>query len=158
MPIQVEGFGSGIVVAGITGLMTVGTIPVATGATTLDDSLLTDDGVTLTYTGTGGIVAPVFKGNVALPVHATSIAVTAMDGTKTVWPCDTSAGGFTITLPVASTFPGRLFIVKKVSTDGNVLTIAGAGPDKIDGNATISFAAAYTAVSLISDGTNWMVV
>lgn len=46
--------GAGNVVAGT---LTANVIPKATAATTIADSLLTDDGTTLTYGGTGGIVS-----------------------------------------------------------------------------------------------------
>ena len=50
--------------------------------------------------------------------------------------CDTSAGGFSITLPLSSTNPSAEIIVKKKSADGNAVTIKNSGSDTVDLSTT----------------------
>jgi hypothetical protein len=56
-PLGGTGAGSG----NISGTLTAGTLVDATGAQTIASSIGTDNGVTLTYPGTGGIVSPSFQ-------------------------------------------------------------------------------------------------
>lgn len=67
--------------------------------------------------------------------------------------CDTSAGGFTVLLPLSSANSGKTIVVKKVSSDTNVLTIGTSGSDTIDGQATQTTAIPQTAVEVTADGT-----
>lgn len=63
-----------------------------------------------------------------------------------------------ITLPpIATTTPGQIFIVKKEANSASVATVQPTGGDgsTIDGNPTITLAAAYAVVRLYSNGTNW---
>jgi len=73
--------------------------------------------------------------------------------------CDTSAGGFTVTLPASAsnaTFP---ITVKKISSDFNVLTVATTGGDTIDGDATKEILTPQTSLTAQADGgTTWEVV
>lgn len=68
---------------------------------------------------------------------------------------DTSSGPFTVTLPSAVTST-KVVIVKKLGA-ANTLTVASAA-GTIDGSTTIPVTAAYTALSFVADGANWMVV
>lgn len=70
--------------------------------------------------------------------------------------CDTTSAGFTVTLPPEASNMGRVFVVKKVSADGNTLTIDGVGT--IDGAGTLAFTTAQRAVQLYCTGAVWMVV
>ena len=57
--------------------------------------------------------------------------------------CDTSGGGFTVTLPAASGSNGWIYNIKKISSDGNTLTIARTGSDVIDGQTSLSITTQY---------------
>ena len=73
-------------------------------------------------------------------------------------PCDTSGGGFTITLP-ASPDEGQIINVKKTSTDANTLTIDGNG-NNIDGSATVTTTATTRPdfSMQFSAATDWMIL
>lgn len=69
--------------------------------------------------------------------------------------CDTSAGGFSVTLPLASANVGAVIIVKKTSLDGNVLGLGRTGSDLIEDGTSQNFLPLQTW-HLISDGvSNW---
>jgi len=67
---------------------------------------------------------------------------------------DAVGGAVTITLPTASTCPGRIYTIKKIDLSGNVVTI---GPS-VDGVGNYPLNAQSKYISVISDGTNWYVI
>jgi len=70
--------------------------------------------------------------------------------------CDASAGAFTISLPTASGIKGKAYLIKKVDSSTNAVTIDPYGTETIDGAATVTLASQYDSVIVVSDGTNWM--
>jgi len=70
--------------------------------------------------------------------------------------CDASAGAFTVSLPTASGIKGKAYLIKKVDSSANAVTIDPYGTETIDGAATITLASQYDSVIVVSDGTNWM--
>jgi len=101
------------------------------------------------------------------PLHvngsiATAFATKTSDYTLTetdsIIAADASGGAFTITLPTASGIAGRQYTIKKVDPTGNAVTVAATGTETIDGASTYSLSAQYDAVTIVSDGTNWLIV
>lgn len=89
--------GSGTINSG-----TTNNLPKYTAATTLDDSLLSDDGTTLTYTGSGGIALT--SGSVAGTLtltEGTAPSLTA-NAFSIYSPADVAAGGLAYILPGAA--------------------------------------------------------
>lgn len=85
-------------------------------------------------------------------------AYTLTDADVTVL-ADTTSAGFTLTLPTAVGRLGKLFRIKKKSTDSNTLVIDGAGSETIDGSANITSSATNRPNwTLQSDGSNWWIV
>jgi len=70
--------------------------------------------------------------------------------------CDASAGAFTVSLPTASGIKGKAYFIKKVDASANAVTVDPYGTETIDGAATVSLAAQYDSVFIVSDGANWM--
>lgn len=69
---------------------------------------------------------------------------------------DSSGGATAITLPNVATCSGRIVYVKKISSDGNTITISGDG--NIDGSATATLTNQYKAYALQCDGSAWWVI
>lgn len=67
--------------------------------------------------------------------------------------CDTTSAGFTVNLPPTPT-TGQIVNVKKISSDGNTLTISGNGHN-IDGSATKTTTTQYTNFRLQYNGSTW---
>lgn len=88
--------------------------------------------------------------SVATPTSAYSIGVTDHlvlgDGT---------GGAFNVTLPNAANYTGREFIVKKIDSSANAITVATSSSQTIDGAATYVLSAQYDAVTVVSGGSNW---
>jgi hypothetical protein len=89
-------------------------------------------------------------------VHASSTGTTSIDATATVWPCDTTSAGFTITLPTASGIAGRVYVIKKMVA-ANTLTIGTTSSQTIDGSTTVTVTTLNQSYTLVSDGSNWLV-
>ncbi len=77
--------------------------------------------------------------------------MTSEDGVILV---DSSSGAFTVTLPTAVGSAGRTYSVV-MSGDGNTVTIDGNAAETIDGSLTTSLSAKGTALTVVSDGSNW---
>jgi hypothetical protein len=66
-----------------------------------------------------------------------------------------TANTFTVTLPTAVGAQGRVIDVKNIGT--GVITVDGAGTETIDGALTYSLLVQYQSVTLLSDGSNWVI-
>lgn len=82
-------------------------------------------------------------------------AYTLVSSTDDIVNCDATSAGFSITLPAASSNAGKVFRIKKVDSSANVVTIARAGSDTIDGATSFTLISQYESATVISDGTNW---
>ena len=71
--------------------------------------------------------------------------------------CNTVSGGFTVTLPTAVGQDGKSITVKKVSSDGNLLTVATTASQTIDGSLTLELVTPETSLTVLSDGANWQI-
>jgi hypothetical protein len=98
-------------------------------------------------------------GSMALPITTKNTNYTLTDANYTVL-CNSVAGGFTINLPAASSCAGRVYVIKKASTDGNLIILhAASGTDNIDGSANQYLYAGYSYFTLQSDGvSSWSII
>lgn len=73
-----------------------------------------------------------------------------------IYICDTSGGGFTVTLPPATNMPPYTVTVKNRPGGAGNVTVDGNGYN-IDGTATILIASPNSR-TLVSDGTQWWII
>jgi len=71
--------------------------------------------------------------------------------------CDSSGGAFTITLYATSGNAGRRLVFIKTTSDYSAVTIDGNAAETINGNATTTINTQYERLTLVCDGTNWIV-
>lgn len=64
----------------------------------------------------------------------------------------------TVTLPLAADYKGRAIIIKKVDTGTGLIVVDGNGSETIDDSNTRNIVNAYSAVEVLSTGTEWVVV
>lgn len=69
----------------------------------------------------------------------------------------TTGGASTINLPAAASNTGKLYYIKKTTSDYNVLTIDGNSSETIDGSTTTTLNTQYESIQIVSDGSNWHV-
>jgi hypothetical protein len=135
--------------------------------TTTNGDILYYDGTDLQRLaiGSNGEVLQVSGGN---PAWASSPVSNSSVTTKTaaytiatsddIILADTTSAGFTLTLPTASGNTGKIFEIKKIDSTNNIVTIDGNGSETIDGDTTKKLATQNEAVTITSDGTNWVVL
>ena len=94
------------------------------------------------------------------PIGRNAIATKSNDYTLLLFDyailCNASSGSFSITLPSASTCTGKTYVIKKIDSSSNSVTIA--GDVNIDGNLTLVIATQYDSVTVICDGENWFII
>jgi hypothetical protein len=152
--------GVGVVSAwGKVGLTThvSGTLPVANGGT----------GATAS-TGTGNVVlatsptiaTPVFSGRAVLggfsPAYVAKSAAYTLTTSDFFVTGDTTAAGFSLTLPTAVAISGQCFRIKKIAAANN-LTVATTSAQTIDGATTVVLDGNNDFIEVMSDGANWRV-
>lgn len=70
--------------------------------------------------------------------------------------CDDTSGNITVSLPDASTVPGRIAWFKKVNDSTNTVTIDAYASQTIDGSLTQVLYDQWDVIGIISDGyTEW---
>jgi hypothetical protein len=104
------GGGSGTINSGVTNI-----IPKYTASTTIDDSLLSDDGTTLTYTGTGGLSLSTTGAGYVQFTEGTAPALVANTFQLTA-PADVASGGLSFILPAA----GATGFLKTTNSSGTM--------------------------------------
>jgi hypothetical protein len=77
---------------------------------------------------------------------------------ETVILVDASGGAVTITLPPAASSSGRRYVVKKIDSSANAVTLDGNGSETIDGATTLPLYCQYDFVGVVCDGSNWLVI
>lgn len=71
---------------------------------------------------------------------------------------DAAGGAVTVTLPPVKQFYGQIVQVKKMDNSGNAVAIAAQAGQTIDGAASISITSQYNSFTLLSTGTEWVIV
>lgn len=69
--------------------------------------------------------------------------------------CNSSGGAFTVTLPAAATYNGKILTIKKTNSQLTAVTVDGNASETIDGQTTIKLTGQYDYICIISDGSNW---
>jgi hypothetical protein len=95
--------------------------------------------------------------NVITITNANSPYTIAQLSGELLLKCDTTDGNITINLPAASGNKAK-FHVKKMTGDGNAVTLDGNGAETIDGTATKAIGTQYQSYTLVSDNSNFLII
>jgi hypothetical protein len=71
---------------------------------------------------------------------------------------DATSAAFSVTLPPAAQYTGRTFIVKKIDSSGNAVTIDGNASEEIDGATTVALSTQYESRTLLAGSTSWHII
>ncbi|NBS91713.1 hypothetical protein EBS67_17250, partial [bacterium] len=142
-------------------------IAIATGAGSGTNSALTWAYTPLQISTTGyvgiaftstALPTSSFHVNGSFAANITLITTTlAIDATHYV----IAAGGttsYTVTLPTAVGITGRMYQIKKTSASSYTVTVATTSSQTIDGSASLVVTTQYQSYTLISDGSNWLIL
>jgi hypothetical protein len=91
-------------------------------------------------------------------VSTTSVDYTVLPNDQIIFASASVLGNITLTLPTAVGVTGKQYIIKKVDPSRNLVIVDGSGTETIDGSATQSLNVQYEALTIVSDGSNWMIV
>ena len=95
--------------------------------------------------------------NTSLGYKVTTItSATTLDATHNVLLCNN--GPYTVTLPTASANTGRVYKIKNIDLQGDVITIDANASETVDGALTYALQPYKHAVTICSDGANWHII
>lgn len=77
--------------------------------------------------------------------------------TDSVIVADSTTATVTITLPLAGSFSGRQFFVKRVNAGANNVILAASGADTIDGAATKTLSAQWSGITVVAEAGTWVI-
>lgn len=89
-----------------------------------------------------------------LAITTKTAAYTATSADDTIL-CDASGGAFTVSLPAAAAVSGKVYVIKKIDSSANAVTIDPNGSETIDGATTNALSSQNQRRHIQSDGTNW---
>ena len=89
-------------------------------------------------------------------VSLTPSSSTLYNDDEVIYAVSNGSTAVTATLPTASGIEGKKVNIKVLGT-ANV-TVDGNSSETIDGSATFVISTQYSNVTLISDGTNWLII
>lgn len=82
-------------------------------------------------------------------------ANTTLDSRYGLVLVDCSGGNRTITLPTAASSPNFNYVIKKIDSSGNSLTVVVSGGGNIDGSASLVTTTQYATFKVKASATNW---
>lgn len=91
------------------------------------------------------------------PISTVTLATT-LNASHYTLLVDATAGATTVSLPPAATYPGRVYVIKKMDASANNVVIDGSGSETIDGAATKTTNTQYAGWQIQSNGTNWIIL
>lgn len=97
---------------------------------------------------------PAGGGANAQSTKTTNYTATAAD--YYLW-VDCTGGAVTITLPTAVGAGGKTYVIKKIDSTANAVTIATTSSQTIDGAATLSIPTQWASFSVASNNANWFI-
>jgi len=98
-----------------------------------------------------------FTGAMAFPYLAV-IANLTLDATHYTIDAVVTGGSITVTLPSAATCTGRVYNIRKSDASVYTVTIAAAGGETINGDATKVISAQYDVITIQSTGVVWAIL
>ncbi|GAA0561229.1 hypothetical protein [Chitinophaga japonensis] len=91
-----------------------------------------------------------------MSITSVSSSTTLDDSQYTILANNTSA--ITVTLPAAASNTGRIYFIKKVSSNSSSVTVATSGADTIDGTSSYAISTYNKSIQVQSDGNAWYIL
>lgn len=83
---------------------------------------------------------------------------TTLTTSNTIVICDATSGAITVDLPTAVGNAGKVYYIKKIDSSANSVTIDGDGSETIDTGLTAVILTQFSAITIVSDGTEWWIL
>ena len=75
-----------------------------------------------------------------------------------VYLCDASSAALSVFLPTSSSVTGHYFVIKKVDSSTNAVAVVPNGSETIDGQTSVSLAAQWNSIWIMSTGNGWIIM
>jgi hypothetical protein len=124
--------------------------PVLTGTI----QLISGTNITLSQVGQAITINSVGVGSNSI----TTVTTTYTANTFNIIQADATTGPFTVTLPIAASSTGKEYTLKKIDSSMNAVTIHGNGAEIIDGSNTQLLNTQWSSLTVISNGTSWIII
>jgi len=111
----------------------------------------------MVYLATATVVTETNYNHPTITIDNTDTPYT-VDDTIEVILCDCTSSAIHVDLPTAAGRQGAYYNIKKIDSTANAVTIDGLDAETIDGAATQLIYGQYDSYTLVSDGTNWVIV
>lgn len=96
------------------------------------------------------LVTALTTGNIAFVQKSANYTLTYTD-----YAVECTSGTFEIRLPTAADVNGKMYIIKNSGT--GVITVNGFNTETIDGDLTVDLYQ-YDSITVVANGTNWIIV
>ena len=136
----------------------IGSLPnsaLANSTATLGNTTITLGGSTTTV---GNLILTNVTINGAAFAYVGKTAGYTVTGVNYTVAANASTGALSITLPTSVGITGKVYVIKKMDSTANVVTVATTSSQTIDGATTRALSLQYDAISVQSDGANWIVI
>jgi hypothetical protein len=81
-----------------------------------------------------------------------------LTATDEVVYADATSAAFTVTLPTAVSKAGQTYTIKRANAGVNNVTVGTTSSQTIDGSTTYVLSAQYKYVTVVSNGSNWLII
>lgn len=96
-------------------------------------------------------------GNETHSINETS-STSVNAGTDTYIICDATSGNVTVNLPAISGLIGREYVIKKIDSGSNTVTVDGNSSETIDGATTQVLSTQYDYIRIVAGTSEWYIV
>lgn len=96
--------------------------------------------------------------NLGTPPVSVLTASAILPGDGSVFLVNAAGGDLTVTLPNTSLLTGRSYVIKKIDTTPNIITINTSDGAVIDGQISVLMDSPFTSLTFVTDGTNWYII
>ncbi|HPD66143.1 MAG TPA: hypothetical protein P5050_11305 [Bacteroidia bacterium] len=114
----------------------------------MDQNVTTSSNVSFANISGTGISLPVASKTSNYTITSSDYSIVA----------DASSGSINITLPDASGISGRIYVIKRLNSGANAVTVLTTNSQTIDGLSSYSLSAQFATVMVQSDGSNWIIL
>ena len=119
---------------------------------TVTQRINTGTGLSISQTSTGTTLSDTAY---TVSNKTANYTATSSDGTLSV---DATSAGVTITLPTAVGISGKMYVIKKIDSSANSVTVATTSTQTIDGSTTYTMGYRWQSITVQSDGSNWLII
>jgi hypothetical protein len=120
-------------------------------------SSATDAGFLFNVAGTGRFTSALTTAG-RLSAFLNRTTTYTLTATDEVVYADATSGAFTVSLPTAGSRGGQTYTIKRANAGANNVTVGTTSSQTIDGSTTYVLSAQYKYVTVVSNGSNWLII